>query len=372
MSSGASVERRTSKAAARPRSALGHRIAHVTSRWALLGVLGALVLGFSLWEPNTFATQQNFSDIVSAQPPSIFIAFAAMLTLVVLMFDLSLGATLGMSQFLVMKLMTETSLPWPLCVLLALFVGVAVGGVNAVLVIGLKIHSFIATIGVATVLTGLLQWISNGGAPIFAGASPGFLKLGQSHLAGLSLPVVYSLVAALLLWLMLEYTVLGRQLRATGANRQAADLSGIPTSRSIAVAFVGAGLLAAAGGVIGAARIGSADISSGPDLLLPAFAAAFLGATAVKPGFFNVWGTVIAIFLVAVGITGLQLKGVASWVTPVFNGVVLLAAVAVSNVATARKGRAGALRGRGRPRAEAVDNVVGGPLPAADSSNEER
>jgi ribose transport system permease protein len=89
--------------------------------------------------------------------------------------------------------------------------------------------------------------------------------------------------------------------------------------------------------VLVTAQVGAADASSGPAYLLPAYAAAFLGATAIRPGFFNVWGTLIAIFLVAIGITGLQLKGAEPWVTPVFNGGVLLLAVAVSNFAATQR-----------------------------------
>src|ERR1051325_8062988 len=115
-------------------------------------------------------------------------------------------------------------------------------------------------------------------------------------------------------------------MRATGANRTAAKLSGIRTGRARVTAFLFSGVLAAFGGILVPAQVGAADASSGPAYLLPAYAAAFLGATAIRPGFFNVWGTLIAIFLVAIRITGLQLKGAETWVTPIFNGSVLLLA----------------------------------------------
>jgi ribose transport system permease protein len=143
-------------------------------------------------------------------------------------------------------------------------------------------------------------------------------------------------------------------MRATGANQTAARLSGIRTGRARSAAFVAAALLAAVGGILVTAQVGAADASSGPDFLLPAYAAAFLGATAVRPGFFNVWGTTIAIFLVAVGITGLQLKGAESWVTPVFNGSVLLVAVAISNFARTQRMLARARDALGARRAARV------------------
>jgi ribose transport system permease protein len=308
-------------------------------RWALLLVLALLVVGFSFWLPDTFATVSNARDIVISQPPLIFLAFAALITLVVGEFDLSLGANIGICQYLVMELMVHSQVSWPLTICIVLCVGMLIGAANAVMVVGFGLNSFIVTIGVATVLEGLLQLVSDGGTPIFGGVPKSFLDIGQTELLGLTLPVFYALAAAGLLWLMLERTVLGRQMRATGANAAAARLSGIPTWRATALAFVIAGGLAAIGGILATARIGAADATSGPSLLLPAFAAAFLGATAVKPGFFNVWGTVIAIFLVAVGITGLQLQGVEAWVTPVFNGVVLLIAIGVARLASTRKPR---------------------------------
>ena len=322
------------------------------SRWGLLIVFLAVVGIFSAWLPDLFPTTGNAQDILTSQAPGIFIAYAAMLVLVVGEFDLSLGVTLGVSQYLVLKLITHYGLSWQAAVVVTLVVGAAIGLANAILVVGLGMNSFIATIGVATILEGLLQWISDGNAPIFTPAPPGFTTLARTEVWGIVLPVFYALGATIVLWLLLEFTVVGRQMRATGANRAAATLSGIHTVRARTTAFTIAGLLAAVGGILITARVGGADATSGPGFLLPAYAAAFLGATAIHPGFFNVWGTLIAIFLVAVGITGLQLKGAESWVTPVFNGGILLLAVAVANVSGTRRLLWRGRNARGPARAE--------------------
>jgi len=313
-------------------------VSGLLSRWGLLLVFMVVFGGFSASLPDKFPTSGNVQDILTSQPPSIFIAYAAILVLVVGEFDLSIGATLGLSQYIVLKLITHYGLSWPAAIVAALGVGLAIGGANALAVVGLGINSFIATIGVATILEGLLQWISSGNEPIYGGAPSGFTTLAQTKW-GVVLPVYYALAAAILLWILLEFTVVGRQMRATGANRAAARLSGIHTGRARVTAFLLAGLLAAFGGILITTQVGAADASQslGQSYLLPAYAAAFLGATAIRPGFFNVWGTLIAIFLVAVGITGLQLEGADTWVTPVFNGSVLLFAVAVSNFAAAQR-----------------------------------
>lgn len=313
-------------------------------KWALVFVLLVVIVAFCLLSPDKFATQTNASDILNSVPPSIFIAFAAVLVLMAGEFDLSLGATLGFCQYLVLKLITDASFSWPAAVVTTLAVGATIGLINAAFIVGLEMNSFIATIGMSTVLIGVLEWISNGNAPIVSGAPKGFTDLAQSEVAGVALPVFYALVVSALLWVITDYTIIGRQIRAAGANRRAAFLSGLHTERSLVLAFTGAGLLASLGGILITARVGAADAASGPGYLLPAYAAAFLGATAIRPGHFNVWGTVIAIFLVAVGITGLQLEGAESWVTPVFNGVVLLLAVTVSMLAQRRTSALGLRR----------------------------
>ena len=309
-------------------------------RWGLVGVLAVVVAGFSALSPDLFATKANAQDILNAQPPVMFVALAAVLVLLVGEFDLSLGATLGLAQYLVLELITTTGLSWPAAVVVTLAVGALIGAINAGFVVGLGVNSFVATIGMSTVLVGVIEWMSGGNAPIVQAPPDGFTRLAQTEIAGVALPVLYALGAAGVLWVVLEHTVFGREMRATGANRTAARLSGLRTRRALVTAFVGAGVLASIGGMLITARVGAADATSGPGYLLPAYAAAFLGATAIRPGLFNVWGTVIAIFLVAVGITGLQLEGAASWVTPVFNGVVLLLAVTVSMVAARRRGAA--------------------------------
>jgi ribose transport system permease protein len=328
------------------------KASRLLSRWGLLIVFLAVFGGFSAWIPNRFPTSGNVQDILTSQPPGIFIAFAAMLVLVVGEFDLSIGATLGVAQYVVLKLVTHYGLSWQAAVVATLALGAGIGVANAIAVVGLGINSFIATIGIATILDGLVQWISSGNSPIFGGAPHGFTTLAQTKF-GVVLPVYYALAVAIILWILLEFTVIGRQMRATGANRNAARLSGIRTGRARTTAFVLAGLLASIGGLLVTAQVGAADATSGPGFLLPAYAAAFLGATAIRPGFFNVWGTLIAIFLVAVGITGLQLEGMESWVTPVFNGSVLLLAVAVSKAAGTQRvlARARSAIGQRRPAA---------------------
>jgi ribose transport system permease protein len=138
-------------------------------------------------------------------------------------------------------------------------------------------------------------------------------------------------LAALLLWYLLAQTPFGRSLYAIGSNPRSAKLVGVRVVGSVWTTFVLAGAIAGIVGVMQLARTGSATADTGTNLLFPALAAAFLGATAVVPGFFNVVGTIIGVLFVAVSVSGLTLSGASAWVSPVFNGAALLIAVGLSH-----------------------------------------
>jgi ribose transport system permease protein len=133
-------------------------------------------------------------------------------------------------------------------------------------------------------------------------------------------------------WYVLAQTPYGRCLYAIGSNPRAARLVGIPVRRYVLLAFAAAGALAGLAGVLQTARTGGATADPGTSLLFPALAAAFLGATAIRPGQFNVVGTVIGVLFVAVSVSGLTLAGASDWVNPVFNGAALLVAVVLSSL----------------------------------------
>jgi ribose transport system permease protein len=150
----------------------------------------------------------------------------------------------------------------------------------------------------------------------------------RTHLLfGLPAMVFYFFGVAVIMWYALEQTSIGRYLQATGLGRGAARLSGVRTDRYLAGAFIVAGLIAAFAGILQTGRTGSASPSAGPEFLLPAYAAAFLGATTIHRGRFNVWGTVTGVLVLAVGVSGLGLLGAPFWVGNVFNGCALIVAV---------------------------------------------
>jgi ribose transport system permease protein len=166
-----------------------------------------------------------------------------------------------------------------------------------------------------------------------------FQTIATSAPGGLPIVTVYAIAAALIAWYALEHSPAGRRLQATGANPDATRLAGVRTGRYMFGALVVAGIAGSLAGVLAAAKISSVSPSVGLPYLLPVFAACFLGTTQFKPGRFNVWGTVLALYLLQTGVKGLQLAGGQLWVTDLFNGVALVGAVSIAVLSEKRRAR---------------------------------
>lgn len=302
------------------------------ARYALLGVFVLVVVVFSVLRPETYPTWLNVTSILGNQAITLLLALAVLVPLLVGEFDLSVAAIFGFCQLLVVGLLVHSGFGVVAAVLVAIAAGCLIGVLNGLLITRFGVSSFIATLGTQTLLGGAALAYS-GGQVIQGDLPEAFLTAGQADVGGVSLVTLYALGVAALLWFVLARTTLGRRLVATGGNREAARLSGVRTHRAILTAFVVCGCLAAATGVAIAAQLGSGQPLVGPSYLLPAYAGAFLGATTVTPGRFNVWGTVIAVYVLAAGVTGLQQLGVESWVEYVFNGTALLLSVILSGYA---------------------------------------
>lgn len=298
------------------------------SRFSGVYIWVLLVIIFSIWLPDTFATTQTLRSVADDQAVTCLVALALVVPIAAGIFDLSVAAQLGFSLVVATYLQSHGTHP-VISVVVALLVGLLVGAINAFVVVRLSVDSFIATLGMSSILAAGAYSVTDG-QPIVNGISAGFTKAGRGDLLGIPLPVVYLAVVALILWYVMEYTPLGRYFYAAGGNPQAARLAGLRVDRITMYAFLLAGLLASIAGVVLAAKLGSGSHLAGPSYLLPAFSAAFLGATQIKPGRVNVLGTLVAVYLLATGVKGLQLAGAPPEINDLFNGVALIAAVALA------------------------------------------
>ena len=303
-----------------------------------LVILTVFLIGlFSLLLPETFPTMLNLRSIVSDKAIIALLSLGAMIPMAAGRIDLTVGYGIVLWHILAISLQTTVGLPWPAAVIFVLMLGAFTGFLNGLLVEVAKIDSFIATLGTGTVLYALALW-HTGGRQMVGLLPDGFYALNNTFLFGLPITGYYLIAITLVMWIVLEYTPVGRYLYAIGANQRAAQLNGIPTRKYVIGAFVASGAMTALAGVLLAAKLRIGQASVGLEFLLPALVGAFLGSTTIKPGRVNVWGTVVGVAILAVGISGIQQFGGSFWVEPLFNGVTLLIAIGIAGYAQRRKG----------------------------------
>jgi ribose transport system permease protein len=247
-------------------------------------------------------------------------------------FDLSFAGVITLTGVVVAHLIAKDGVPLIPAIGIALAVGIGVGVINAVVVVVMKIDSFIATLATGSLIAALITMVTNEVPITDAKLGEAFAKIGQTSIDGVTLPVFYCVVVAVAIWYLLEHTASGRRLYATGFNPDAARLAGVRTDRLRFLSLVASGGLAGATGIVLASMLGSGSPTAGTPYLLPAFAAAFLGATQLKHGRFNAGGTIIAVLLLGTGVTGLALANAPQWAGDMFVGVVLIASLAVTGL----------------------------------------
>ncbi len=320
------------------RTSLAGSLLRILSVWGLLLLIIVLIVVFSILKPDTFPTLFNLQSILSNKSIQVLLALAVMIPMAANNFDLSVGYVVGIAQVLAIGLQVNQGLSWPLAALLILLLGAFVGLINGLLVTRAHIDSFIATLGTGTVLYGLDEWYT-GGTQVTGTLQPGFGNLaatiGGPH--GIPAPAVYVIIVSLALWAVFDYLPLGRYIYVLGANPRAAELNGISAARYVTITFIAGATLAAFAGVVLEAELRVGQSSVGPEYLLPSFTGALLGATSVKPGRVNVWGTILAVGVLSITVAGLQQLGAPFFVEQIFNGTMLVVAVGLAVYATRRR-----------------------------------
>jgi len=313
----------------------GRFLLDLSVRHSLLILIAILFAVFSIAEPNTFPTVNNLRGIALNQSVSALLALAVLIVVVTGEFDLSVGYVLGFAAVLAadLSMSSKVGLAGVVALVLTLLAGAAIGLISGTLTARFRINSLIATLGVGLAVSGLSVGVS-GGQTLSGGMPHTFVDLARTKILGLESVVWIVLAVAVALYLVLVKTPLGRKMYATGGSEGVARMVGIRTRLLKAGAFAAAGAIAALAGVLQLGLSGAANPTYGSNLLLTAFAAVFLGSTTVRPGYFNVWGTVLAVVLLAIGFSGLSLMGVAFWVEPVFDGVALIIGVLLSRSET--------------------------------------
>ncbi len=316
---------------------LGWKLIRLAPVYGLVILTVALIVVFSILLPKTFPTLLNLRAILSDKSIIALLSLAAMVPMVSGRIHLTVGYGIVLWHIFAISLQTMFGVPWLLAVMIILLLGAFVGFLNGLLVEVAKIDNFIATLGTGTVLYALALW-HTGGRQVVGVLPDGFYAINGTFVFGLPITAFYVLTITIFMWLVLEYTPIGRFLYAIGANPRAAELNSIPTRKFVVGAFVTSGLITALTGVLLASKLRIGQASVGLEYLLPALVGAFLGSTTIRPGRVNVWGTIVGVAILAVGISGIQQFGGSFWVEPMFNGMTLLVAIGIAGYAQRRKG----------------------------------
>ena len=321
-------------------------------RYSGFYLLAGFIVVFSILSPNVFASLATLHSVAAGRSVSAILALAIVVPLVCGVYDLSVGANLNFTTITVVTLLSKG---WsiPFAIGAAVLAGAAIGVINGFIVVRLKVNSFITTLGMASIIGATQVIVTNNRQPLPPPPTlTAWPAITQTKVFGFQIVVLYMLGIAVILWWMLRHTPFGRYLYAIGGSPEAARLSGVKVDRYTWLSLIVSGTLCGVAGVL-YGSIAGPSLSFGSALLLPAFAAVFLGSTQIIPGRFNVWGSVLAIYVLATGVKGLQLLTDVQWLDPMFSGVALVAAVAIAN-GRQRAGAEGRRRRRSAQRDESA------------------
>jgi len=285
-----------------------------------------IILLFSIWlcyAAPGFLSGTNLSSILLSLSTQSIIAIGMTLLLVSGAFDLSVGSTLALSG-LVTAVFLKAGAPVAAAVGLGLSAGVLVGFINALLVTEIGINSFITTLGMMSLLRGLVLIVSGG--KNVSGLPESFTVIGQGTLLGIQVPIIISLAIVTAGHILMSRTRFFRQNYYIGGNEKAAELSGINVKRMKIFNFVLTGFLAALAGIILTSRFGTASTTAGIGIELQVISAVIIGGASLKGGEGTVAGAFLGTLLMSIIRNSINLLGISLyWVNFVLGSALLLA-----------------------------------------------
>ena len=266
-----------------------------------------LILIFTIWKPSLFPTAQTAKSILNQYAITGLAALSVVMPLAAGIFDLSIGSTIGFAGVFVGWSLNTLKLPAPAAILLTLVAGLTIGLFNSLVVVRMRIDSFIGTLATGSLVQAFISFVTGDNTINSVKLAGAFTTMSQGTFGGVIYPVYYALALAILLWLFMEYTATGRRLYATGFNPDAARLANIKVNKLRFCSLLTSAAISGFAGVMLASSLSSGDPSAGTSYLLPAFATLFVGATVFKQGRFNAWGTLVAVLMLGTGTVGLGL-----------------------------------------------------------------
>ena len=290
-------------------------------------ILAIIVAIFGSLSPEYFLTTNNITQIFVQSSVTVLIGMGEFFAILVAGIDLSVGAILALSGMVTAKLMLAGIDPFLAALIGGVLVGGALGAINGCLVNWTGLHPFIITLGTNAIFRGITLVISD--ANSVYGFSFDFVNFFAASVIGIPVPVIFSLIVALILWFLTTRMRLGRNIYALGGNKTAARFAGIRTQRIEVMVYALSGFLAGIAGIVLAARMTAGVPATGDGYECDAIAAVVLGGASFTGGIGTIGGTLIGAIIIGVLNNGLNMLNVASFWQYVAKGVVILLAVMV-------------------------------------------
>lgn len=286
-----------------------------------------IIVKIGLLRPASFFTLKNFLNITRQAAPLAMVALGATFVMTINEFDLSIGNIVSLGG-VVAALLSIQGVPIPVCFLAAILAGLAVGCVNGVIVAQFGILSFITTLGMGTVLDGVIYGLT-GGTTVFNGIPKAFTIPGILKIAGIPFITIVAAVFYIVFHMFMNHMSAGRKLYAIGGSREAAETAGIRIFRYRVLAFALGAAMAGLAGALVASRVGSANTTAGQGYFLQSYAAVFIGCTVSKSGVPCVAGTLVGTIILAVLANGLTILQMPSFMQNIITGGIIILAVVI-------------------------------------------
>jgi ribose/xylose/arabinose/galactoside ABC-type transport system permease subunit len=316
-----------------PSGGANPRLAKFLEGYGIILVVLAMMLALAAIKPEVFLTAQNLTNIIKQNASLALLALGMFVVIVTAGIDLSVGSIMALAMVCV-ALASKAGVPWPICILIAPAVGMAVGWVNGVGLTILKLpHPFIMTLGTLNVARGLTFLITNG-APV-SGLQPEVRYAGQAYYdlgflappAGIPVSLLIVVICAVALWYFLKHTSVGRHIFAIGGNPHAARVSGINVDRTLVLVYMISGFFAGLSGLLLAGRTDSGFPNAGIGIELDAIAAVIIGGASFFGGRGTVLGVLAGVLIMGILRNGLNINNVSAFWQQILIGLVIIVAV---------------------------------------------
>ena len=298
--------------------------------YGTLLALAVIILVFSLLRPSAFFTVKNFLNISRQISLMVIISIGATLVMSINEFDLSVGSMASLGGVMA-ALMAVAGLPLPLCFLLPVLISLVIGWINGWIVAKFRVLSFITTLGMSTVLSGVIYRLT-GGATVFQNIPKGFSWIGTCKIGEIPLLSVIMVVFVVLFTFIMRHTVLGRRLYAIGGNEETSKIAGINVPLYKNIAFALCAVLSCVTGMLIASRVGSANTTAGDGYFLSSYAAVFIGCTVSRKGIPNVPGTLVGCAILGILTNGLTMLQMPTYMQDIITGAIIVLAVILQKV----------------------------------------